>query len=147
MPGLNLTPAVEVFPCPNCGETINTNMTQCNFCGIAIDRAAAEQAAAATAKVSSAVSDSSYIKIMFGVAGIFFLFRFAIIVAWLGVFGFIFFELAIPVMLIRWWLRYGRIQTSDPDFAPARRTVIIMSVAVILFYAARLFHVIAITPF
>jgi hypothetical protein len=58
MPSIfNLT-AVHVFPCPNCRETINTSMQQCQFCGAAIDAAAAEQAAAHTSRISDAVSDA-----------------------------------------------------------------------------------------
>ena len=46
--------SVQVFPCPNCKETINTSMQQCQFCGTSIDHAAAEQSAAATSRVSAA---------------------------------------------------------------------------------------------
>ena len=59
MPGLNLTPAVEVFPCPNCGEAINTTMQQCPFCGAVLARDPAQAAATATARISRAVSDAS----------------------------------------------------------------------------------------
>ena len=39
---------------------------------------------------------------------------------------------ALPVMAIRWWLKYGRIKTSDPDFAPARRSATLSSIAAVL---------------
>jgi hypothetical protein len=37
----------------------------------------------------------------------------------IGWLGFTFLEFAIPFMCIRWWVKYGRIQTTDPDFANA----------------------------
>ena len=147
MSSFSLTPAVEVFPCPHCGETINTTMQQCNFCGAFIDRDAARESAAATARISAAVNDASYLRIMIGVAGVFFLLRFAVVVAWLGLFGFLFFEIAVPILLMRWWVRYGRIRTTDADFRPARKVVIAITVGVGLFFLARLTGILTIRPF
>src|ERR1700722_6656675 len=64
---LSLSSTVQVFPCPNCSETINTSVQQCPFCSASIDRAAAEQSAAATSRISQACSDASYLKIMLGI--------------------------------------------------------------------------------
>lgn len=52
--GFSLAPEVHVFPCPHCGETINTSMARCPFCGGAVDAEAAERSAADIAKVSQA---------------------------------------------------------------------------------------------
>jgi hypothetical protein len=64
---LSLSSTVQVFPCPNCSETINTSVQQCPFCSAPIDRATAEQSAAATSRISQACSDASYLKIMLGI--------------------------------------------------------------------------------
>ncbi len=115
-----LSSAVQVFPCPNCNETINTSMQQCTFCSAPIDPAAAQQAAEKTAKISQACSDASYLKIMAGCALTFFISRFFPFLSLVGIVGFAFLEIAIPVMTIRWWLKYRSIKTDDPDFVQAK---------------------------
>ena len=70
---LRLSSTVEVFPCPNCHETINTSDRQCPHCSTPIDPAAAQSAAAATTRISQACSDASYLKIMGWTLGSFFL--------------------------------------------------------------------------
>jgi hypothetical protein len=133
--GFSLSAAVQVFPCPNCNETINTSMQQCTFCSTPIDHIAAEAAAEATAKISQACSDASYLKIMLGIlipfgATIFFPF-----LGLAGLVGFVFIKYAVPFMVIRWWIKYGSIKTTDPDFKSARKAAIFVSVvsAIVLF--------------
>ena len=124
---LSLSSAVQVFPCPNCGETINTTIQQCPFCSAPIDRAAAEQSAAATSRISQACSDASYLKIMLSVLIPFGVLIFFPFLGLAGLVGFVFLKYAIPVMTIRWWVKYGRLKTTDPDFSKARGTVILVS--------------------
>lgn len=50
----------------------------------------------------------------------------------IGLAGFVFIKYAVPVMTIRWWIKYGRIKTTDSDFRTARKTTIIVSVASVL---------------
>jgi len=132
----SLSSAVQVFPCPNCNETINTSMQQCAFCSAPVDHAVALEAAEKTAKIGQACSDASYLKIMLGI-----LIPFAgtILVPFLGLaglIGLVFIKYALPLMIIRWWIKYGRIQTTDPDFAKARKTAILVSVisGLVLFF-------------
>jgi hypothetical protein len=144
--GLSLSSKVEVFPCPNCKETINTSMQACPFCSAPIDPAAAAIAAEAFARVNQAYSDASYLKIMAGSILTFFCLRVATslflrFVPFLGLVGTVgvwFLEVAIPVMTIRWWIMYGDIRIDDPGFARARRTALFVGVgvAVFLFFIA-----------
>ena len=128
MPGtLSLSSTVHVFPCPNCQETINTSVQQCPFCSTPIDRTAAEQSAAATSRISQACSDASYLKIMLGVLIPFGVLIFFPFLGLAGIVGFVFIKYAVPVMTIRWWIKYGRIKTTDSDFRSARGTVILVS--------------------
>jgi hypothetical protein len=130
--GLSLSSAVNVFPCPNCKETINTSMQQCSFCSAPIDHAAAEQSAAATSRISSACSDASYLKIMaWSLLTFFVLFLFPFL-GLAGIVGFWFLRIAIPVMCIRWWIKYGSVKTDDPDFSRARRAAIVVSIVGVL---------------
>jgi hypothetical protein len=141
-PSLSLSAAVAVLPCPNCKETINTSMQHCPFCLIPIDRAAAEASAAATSKISQACSDASYLKIMLGILIPFAAIIFFPFLGLAGLVGFVFIKYAVPVMVIRWWIKYGRIKASDPDLRSARKTAILVSVVsflVLLFAHVNLF--------
>jgi hypothetical protein len=56
--------------------------------------------------------------------------------------GFVFIKYAVPVMTIRWWVKYGRLKTTDSDFRSARNTVILVSAisfAVLLFLRVNFF--------
>ncbi len=129
---LSFHSTVDVFPCPNCRETINTAQIVCAFCNAPIDRAAAEASAAATGKISQACSDASYLKAMAWSLLTFFLIMFIPFLGLAGVVGLTFLRFAIPVMVIRWWIKFGRIRTTDADFARAKRAVLVVSVVAIL---------------
>ena len=92
-----------------------------------IDRAAAEQSAAITSNISQACSDASYLKVMLGILIPFGLLIFFPFLGLAGLVGFVFIKYAVPVMTIRWWVKYGRIKTTDSDFRSARGTVILVS--------------------
>lgn len=131
---LSLSPILAVFPCPNCRETINTSVARCPYCSTPIDEAAAKLSAAATSNISQACSDASYLKVMLGIllpfgAVIFFPF-----LGLFGLVGFVFIKYALPAMLIRWWIKYGRIKTTDPDFRTARNTTTAVSVSCALVF-------------
>ena len=132
----SLSSAVSVFPCPNCKETINTSMRECSFCHTPIDRTAAEESAAATSKISQACSDASYLKIMAGSALTFFLIGFIPILGSVGSLGFLFLEFAIPIMTIRWWIKFGKIKTDDLEFARAKQTAMFVGIGAIIFFIA-----------
>ncbi len=132
MSSLSLSGAVAVFPCPNCKETINTSMQQCPFCSATIDHAAAEASAATTNKISQACSDASYLKIMLGILIPFGAIVFFPFLGLAGLVGFIFIKYAVQVMTIRWWIKYGRIKSGDPDLRKARKTAILVSVVSLL---------------
>jgi hypothetical protein len=139
---LSLSSTVQVFPCPNCCQTINTSIQQCPFCSASIDRAAAEESAAITSKVSQACSDASYLKIMLGILIPFGLSILTPFLGLIGIVGFVFIKYAVPVMTIRWWIKYGRIKTTDSDFRSARGTVILVSAIsflILLFVRVTLF--------
>jgi hypothetical protein len=142
--GFSLSSAVRVFPCLNCKETINTSMQQCPFCSAPIDHTAAETAAVAFGKVNQACSDASYLKIMAGSALTFLALRFVPLLSAIGAAGFLFLEFAIPVMAIRWWIKFGPIKTDDPEFVRARRTTMAIAIGAILFLILAIIYTVAI---
>jgi hypothetical protein len=119
---LNLSQADvgRVFECPACKETINTSASQCPFCSAPVDSGMAELAADLMGKVNQACSDASYLRItagtMLAVAAL----------TGLGIiplvgYAFLFLLVAIPVMAIRWRVRFGGVRTDDADFRAARK--------------------------
>lgn len=121
---LGLSSAIHVFTCPNCKETINTSDTQCPFCSTCIDHDEAEAAAELMAKINQACSDGSYLKIMAGMLLTFFLLRYVPFLGLIGSAGFYFLLVAVPIMAIRWWIKFGSIRTRDSGFRTARFAVI-----------------------
>jgi len=123
----SLSSTVQVLSCPHCKETINTSMQQCPFCHQPIDSASAQVAAEQMSIISQACSDASYLKIMAGMLIPFFLCNFVPFITLLGIVGLRFLEVAIPVMSVRWWVKFGSIKTDDPDLSRARGTAILVT--------------------
>lgn len=142
---LSLSPIVAVFPCPNCHETINTSVARCPYCSAPIDEAAAKLSAVETSKISDACSDASYLKIMLGILLPFAAVVFFTFLGLLGLVGFLFIKYALPVMLVRWWIKYGRIQTSDPGFRTARNTAAAVSVSTALIFGFLHVHLVGLS--
>ena len=45
----------------------------------------------------------------------------------LGICGYYFLMFAVPIMTIRWWIKFHAIRSDDRDFKRARTTVIVVS--------------------
>lgn len=122
----------RTFPCPNCNEIINDTMETCRYCSAPVDRQAAAVAAELQSKVNQACSDASYLKtaafLMWAFLGLSFI-PFIPLVSW----GFIGMFVVVPILIIRWQVKFGSIQTKDPDYPQARRS---KNLALILWLAA-----------
>jgi hypothetical protein len=110
------------FPCPNCKEIINDRMSECRFCGVPIDKGIAQRIAETQQRVNRAYSDSGYIRnaafLMWGLLGI----SLVPFVPWVGLASQITF-VALLVLIIRWYVKYGDVITSDADYQSARRSI------------------------
>ena len=111
----------RTYPCPNCKEIINDLMTSCRFCGTEIDPGIAGLVAEQQAKANQACSDASFLRIaavaMFVFLGLS-LIPFLPFVYW----GFLITFLVTVVLLVRWQIRFGTLNTSDPDYQKAKRS-------------------------
>ncbi|MGB0066204.1 MAG: hypothetical protein WBP85_17310 [Terracidiphilus sp.] len=142
---LSLTAAegsTGVFECPVCKETINTSDTQCRFCSSPIDPAAAQAAAEKMARINQACSDASFLRTAAVSILVFIGVMFIPFMGLLGIVGYYFLLVAVPFLAIRWWVKFRSIQTGDRDFKRARKTVIVISILVLIPIAlaiARLF--------
>jgi hypothetical protein len=133
---------VRVFECPNCRQTINTSMTHCPYCSATVDAQAAEAAAELTSRVSRACNDASYVRIVAGCLIGFFLLTLVPFMRLAGIGGYYVLLVLVPILVIRWWVRFASIQTDDPDYRSAKRNVLIASaiwVAFFLFSSIRVF--------
>ena len=127
MSSLRITPNLlpRIFPCPRCNQTIDTAAVQCPFCSAPIDPKLAEAAADRMAKVNQACSDASYLRIMAGSMLVFLLLSFLPLVGFVAMIGFYFLVVAVPIMMIRWWVKFGSLTSDDSDWGRAKRTVLI----------------------
>jgi len=125
---MGITASARVFSCPGCKETIDTSAKFCRFCGTPVDAGAAEEAAEAMVKLNQACSDASYLRIMAVSILVFVVLSLAPIVGHLGYWGLLFLLFAVPVMLVRWWIKFGKIQSIDPDFRRARQIIVVISI-------------------
>lgn len=118
----SLGKAVGVFRCPNCGEFIDTSVHQCRFCGSTVDSSAARAAAETQARADQACSDASFLRTMAITLPVFLLISFIPIVGAFAGWGFLFLLLAVPIMVMRWWIKYRSIQISDSAYRQAKRS-------------------------
>lgn len=116
-------PAQRVFPCPHCKEFINTSLSECKFCGTAVDYEAAQRAAEIQEQTAKACSDANYLKVTARTMPIFYLVSWVPIVGGSAGWGFLFLLFAVPIMGALWWSRHRTIPTTDPDYKVAKRSV------------------------
>jgi hypothetical protein len=123
-PGTGSLNPPQVFQCMICREVINTAMTNCPYCGVEVKPDAAQSAADTQSQVAEAFSNASYLKIMARAMVGFFL---ASWIPFIGIasWGFLVLLVLIPILLIRWWIKYRGLQTADPDFEEARRNTVV----------------------
>ena len=111
----------RTFRCPNCNEMINDSMTQCRYCSTPVDPGIAAMIADRQEKTNRACSDASYLKTaavaMFVFLGLSMI-PFLPVVYW----GFLITFIVVIVLLVRWQMRFGSLQTNDPDYQRARRS-------------------------
>jgi len=109
------------FPCPSCKEIINDSMTQCRFCSAPVDPGVAQLIAERQQKANQAYSDASFLRTAAIAMYVFLGLNFIPFLPLVSLGFFIIFIVAI-VLLIRWQIRYGGLQTDDADYQSARRS-------------------------
>ena len=111
----------QTFPCPNCNEIINDSMRTCRFCAKPIDLQAAGAAAEIQGRVNRACSDASFLRT--AAAAMFVLLALSIIpfISLVTYLGFIITFFVVLVLLVRWQIKFGSLQTRDVDYKRAKR--------------------------
>jgi len=99
----------RVFICPVCKETIALGTERCRFCGVVIDQQAAGIAADLMDKVNLAISEAEDIRAMLVP-------REGLTLGGTRQGDWYF----LPVLLVRWWVRFGKVRMDDPELLQAR---------------------------
>ena len=131
----------QAFQCQNCREFINTSMTNCSYCGVAINSEAAFAAADIQAAVAKACNDAKYMRLLARVMVGFFLAMWIsslsilvgmeipvmlfVLSTTLARWGYWVLLVIVLVMLVRWWVKYHNLQSSDGDYEKAKHDTII----------------------
>jgi hypothetical protein len=114
-------PKTLTFRCPACREYINTDMAECRFCSAPVDPAVARQLAERQRVVNAAVSDAGNLRAYAGTCAGAFLVSFLPLARCVAFPFFLVTAIILPVLFIRWQVRYGSVSSSDEDFREARR--------------------------
>jgi len=96
-------------------------MERCKYCSIPIDPGVVSAAVQLQEKINSACNDASLIRNFAGATWAGFFLRF---IPFIGLVGWIIMILGfivVPIRLILWQIKYGRLQTSDVDYKRAKR--------------------------
>jgi hypothetical protein len=128
-----------IFPCPNCGQMIYSDSDKCRFCSAPVDRQAATLGAEVQAKVNGACNQAKLLRNTAGAMWLFFLLG---LIPFLPFgWGFTGLFVVIPVWLIYWQVKFGRIQTQDADYKRAKRD---WSIALIIWLPALVIQIFSI---
>ncbi|HYR76754.1 MAG TPA: hypothetical protein VEM96_13020 [Pyrinomonadaceae bacterium] len=128
--GITKEARIRVCHCPQCNETINAELDRCPHCAAPIDPTTALADADTLERIGHACSQSEYLRIAVTAP---------LMAVLVGIFlpgGFLLgpiFAVAVLFMIGRWWKRYGKIQTNDPDFKRARFYMVAVTVIGIFF--------------
>src|SRR6266550_4756188 len=106
------------LPCPSCGQMIYSDATKCRFCSSDIDPKAAAAGAHLQAEINNACNQAKMIRHMATAMWVLFAVGLIFTAGTIGVLAFFF---IVPVSLILWQVKYGRLRTADPDFRKAKR--------------------------
>src|SRR5438270_13912434 len=98
---------VRTFACPACRQTIALGCERCWFCSVVIDPASAAAAADVMDRVNLACSEAQDIRALFLREPS----AFDLMASSSGRGEFY----MLPVLLIRWWLRFGSLRLEDED--------------------------------
>ncbi len=111
----------RTFRCPNCNEMINDQMTQCRFCSVPIEPGIALHIADKQEKANQACSDASYLRTATIALWVFLGLSFVPFMPLVSL-GFTIIFIVVVVLVIRWQVKFGSLQTSDADYLAARKS-------------------------
>ncbi len=141
---LELTGRIKVFRCPNCSEFVNLTMEECSFCRSPIDHDAAKVAAGKQETLNLAVNNARYVKILAQTMPAFYGVALIPFMGWIGFWGFLLLAFLVPIMSVRRWVSFGKMQADEPISKRSRHNVkvawAIWALMLVLFSPILLYH-------
>ena len=109
-----------IFPCPSCRQMIYSDSKRCRFCSVTLDDRVAAKGADLQKRVNTACNQAKMLRYVAGAMWTFFLLGFIpLLMPLVWASNAMFF--VIPVWLVYWKVRFGKLQTDDKDYACAKR--------------------------
>ncbi len=114
--------------CQNCLEFVSSSLTNCRYCGAVLGDENATSAEDAQSNIAHACRDGKFLKLMSRALAVCFIALTFSIFSKLALAGFLILLVAMPILLIRWWIKYRSLQTEDQDYQEAKRETIMLAV-------------------
>lgn len=111
----------EVFRCPGCKELVNNTMAACPHCSLSLEGQTIKDSIEVQDRVNNAYNSASNVRILAGAMWMAFFFSFIPFIGIIGRIGFWLAFVGVPIALIVWLIRYGRIPKTEPEIKDSRR--------------------------
>lgn len=118
----------QTIQCKNCLEFIRSSLTNCRYCGAVVSIEAAPVEDEAKSKIADARRDGFFLTTMARALAVCFIALTFSIFSKQALAGFLILLVALPLMLILWWVKYGRLQIEEHSYKTARLSTIMATV-------------------
>lgn len=118
----------QTVQCYNCLEFVSATLTNCRYCGavITVENAPVEETA--QSKLAQASRDGSFLKLLSRALVVCFLALTFSIFSKLALAGFLLLLVAVPILLVHWWVKHGRLQSEEQVYYTAKRNAVFSAV-------------------
>jgi len=114
----------NTFKCPGCGQFVNSTLANCKFCSLPFDAQIIATAVDRQNRINDAYRSASNTRILAGGMTTAFFVGFVPFIGFLATWAFRIIFLCIPIFLIVWLIKYGSLDTSEPEIKDARKYVL-----------------------
>mgnify|MGYP000246397226 CR=1 FL=1 len=118
----------ELVQCHNCLEFVSASLTNCRFCGAVITAENVRVEETLQAKLAQANREGNLLKLLSRALTVCFLALTFSIFSKLALAGFLLLLVVVPILLVRWWVKYGRLPSEEQAYLTAKRDAIFSAV-------------------
>ncbi len=127
--GQDSSPSPEqTVQCQNCLEFSDSSLTNCRYCGAVIDFDPLPVEEQVQSKFAQACRDGNLLMVMSRALAVCFIALTFSFLTTLALAGFLILLVAVPLMQVRWWMKYGRLPAENMAYQQARREAIVSAV-------------------
>jgi len=109
--------------CPNCMGAMEANAAVCPLCGLPVDWKSVQEAKALQSLTGKACRSAGHLKISAAALIACYLLHFLPIIDIPAIVGLLVLLVILPGWSLRWWEKYSKIESTNPEFTKARKTV------------------------